>query len=90
MTSRKTFSLPDDLAWRLEREAQRQGRDQSAVVRDGIEAYLLAQQSPKLAGWVGKGASKGPAPGDIHDELTAILENKHGAVRGRRKPAPGA
>ncbi|HEX9706198.1 MAG TPA: ribbon-helix-helix protein, CopG family [Steroidobacteraceae bacterium] len=88
MTARKTFSLPDDLAQGLEREAARQGRDQSAIVRDGIEMYLASQQSPKLDGWVGKGRSKRPVDHEaLHEELAEVLERKHGDGESRRKPA---
>lgn len=86
MTSRKTFSLPDELARRLEQEAARQGRDQSAVVREGIEMYLASQRSPKLDGWMGKGRSDRPLDHEaLHDEVAAVLEAKHGERRPKRK-----
>lgn len=86
MTSRKTFSLPDQLARRLEYEAARQGRDQSAVVRDGIEMYLAAQRSPKLAGWMGKGKSERALDHEaVHEELVKVLEDKHAGGRSRGK-----
>jgi hypothetical protein len=78
MTIRKTFSLPDELARALEREASAQGKPESAIVREGMAEYLATRSSSRLSEWVGKGRS---APGSRLDddaELTAILEEKHG------------
>lgn len=89
MTTRKTFSVPDDLARALEREAASQGRPESALVREGMQQYLASLSTSKLALWVGRGRSEEPLDHEsIHESLVEILEEKH---RGLRAPdaSPG-
>ncbi|MBI4729408.1 MAG: ribbon-helix-helix protein, CopG family [Acidobacteria bacterium] len=84
MTTRKTFSLSDDLARALEREAESQGRPESALVREGMQQYLASLSTSKLARWVGKGRSQEPLDHEsLHEGLVDILEKKHRRLRPR-------
>lgn len=81
MTTRKTYSMPDDLARSLEREAARRGLPESAIVREGMQQYLASRRTSKLSTWVGKGSSDAPLDhDDLHTELTEILAKKHPQV----------
>lgn len=77
MTRRKTFSLPDDLAKALERAASREGRAESALVREGIQQYLASKSTSKLALWVGKGRSSEALDHEaLHEALVEVLGEK--------------
>ena len=81
MTARKTYSMPDDLARSLEREAARRGLPESAIVREGMQQYLASRRQSKLSTWVGKGSSDAPLDhNDLHGELAEILAAKHPQV----------
>ena len=85
MTTRKTFSLPDELAHALEREASSRGKPESALVREAMQQYLASQSTSKLSLWVGKGRSKKQPDHKSDAELVAILEKKHRTARSGRK-----
>lgn len=84
MTTRKTFSLPDELAKALEREASGQGKPESALVREGMQQYLDSLSTSKLSAWIGKGKSgKRVEHERIDKDLVEILERKHHPARRR-------
>lgn len=78
MTTRKTFSLPDDLARALERESISQGKPESALVREGMQQYLSGLSTSKLSLWIGKGRSNKPLDHEkTHEEIVKSLDRKH-------------
>lgn len=79
MTTRKTFSLPDDLARALERVAERESKAESAVVREALEPYLAARSASKLHLWVGVAGTGTPRDADetYDDILRGILGEKY-------------
>jgi metal-responsive CopG/Arc/MetJ family transcriptional regulator len=83
MSARKTFSLPEDLARAIEREAARQGTPESAVAREAFQEYLASRSTSKLARWVGKGRStkdiKDIDHEGLHEEIVQILEDRSDA-----------
>ncbi|MHB8512541.1 MAG: ribbon-helix-helix protein, CopG family [Actinomycetota bacterium] len=86
MTVRKTYSLPDDLANAIDREATRQGKPSSAIVRESVQQYLASQTSSKLSLWVASKGTKRPVDHEnLHDELVTILEKKHPSRKGKAR-----
>jgi metal-responsive CopG/Arc/MetJ family transcriptional regulator len=80
MSARKTFSLPEDLARAIEREATRQGTPESAVAREAFQEYLASRSTSKLARWVGKGRSTKDIDHEgLHEEIVQILEDRSDA-----------
>jgi len=71
---RTTVSLPDDLAWELERAAKRHGVSASEIVRRALAEHLDARPDrPRRYSFIGI-ASSGHT--DISERVDEILANE--------------
>lgn len=75
---RTTISLPDDLAWALEREAQRQATSASAVARQALAEHLdHAPDRARDLPFAGLGDSEDPS---LAGSLEDVLAEEWGAA----------
>jgi metal-responsive CopG/Arc/MetJ family transcriptional regulator len=64
--------LTEDLLWRLDERAAREGRSRSALIRDAIEAYLYDEERERITREIVEGYERIPTT----DEEMEIAERE--------------
>lgn len=81
--TRKTYSLPRDLAAGVRNAARRRGEPESAIVREALQRYFEASRGPDLPAFVGMASGRARDPDrPIREQIADMRIREHGGSSG--------